>query len=173
MYFTPTLSPRTVNPTMLKIVHMAFNINQAIDKHFRACILCKLIDIYLNCPVKNGLQVTLNTEIYMCGCGSAARQTRLNASPPSTTLAHHRTSPKHSCVTGSQQTQGNEPMLGWCWASVADGEPASREVQFYIIIHIEVGPFKAYQLSVDDFINLFKYHHDYMSITAFTRHRRR
>ena len=37
--------------------------------------------------------------------------------------------------------------------------------QCYIITHTVVGQFKAYQLSVDDLMNLFTYFNDYMPIT--------
>ena len=110
-------------------------------------ILCLLI--FVTCtvtyPAKNGLQVI---QKYMCPWWwqSGPTNTRCPASVGSM-LAHRlrrwpTTKPaptKHPCLTG--------------WAS-----------QLYIIINTDVGLLsKAYQLSVDDLINLFTYYHDYVN----------
>ena len=67
-------------------------------------------------------------------------QRRLNAGPPSTTLTHHRTSPKQTPLPDGMRGSG-------------------------LLNHALKGPFKAYQLSVDDLINLFTHNNDYISIT--------
>ena len=104
----------------------------------------------IQCPAKNGLQVTPNTKIYLRVLVTVwpdkhemFGQRRLNAGPTSMTLTHHRTSPDQT------------PM---------------KAAQFYIIIHTEVGPSKAHQLSVDDLINLFTYFNDYVNFNNYNNY---
>ena len=71
----------------------------------------------------------------------------------------------------ARQTRGVRPTLNaglrrWPTTEPAPTTLAGWAAQFYIIIHTEVGPFKAYQLSVDYLINLFTYYHDYILITV-------
>ena len=59
-----------------------------------------LVTYTVQCPAKNGLQVTLNTKIYLLVLVTVrpdkhemSGRCRLNAGPTSTTLTHYRTSP--------------------------------------------------------------------------------
>ena len=71
-----------------------FNVNRTIISLFIS------VTYIVQCPAKNGLQVTLNTKIHLRVLVTVwpdkhemSCRRRLNAGPTSTTLTHHRTSP--------------------------------------------------------------------------------
>ena len=107
--------------------------------------------IIIQCPAKNGLQVTQNTK-YICRCWWQCGPTSTRCPVDADSMLAQRlrrwptTEPaptKHPCLTG-------------------------KAAQFYIIVHTEVGPSNDHQLSVDDLINMFTYFNDYMSILLIT-----
>ena len=100
----------------------------------------------IQCPAKNGLQVTLNTKIHLrvlvtvrpdntrCRVDAGSMLAQRLRRWPTTESAPT----KHPCLTG-------------------------KAAQFYIIIYTEVGPSDDHQLSVDDLINMFTYFNDYIN----------